>query len=556
MTIKPKDADSPDRHGSNADDPFDLDADGGSDVPGLPGNSRSDTVLPQTQPEIVKVKPPQNRGGNPFLKHFVEDPPRADPAARPAPGPTRSPEDISESLDELDDQIVSEVFERDASPAPSTRTEIVEDAAQDPPQEPEAPAERYEVQEETQSAQQQQTWDEPEPVQDLRQTEEPPLQQAEPEPAVIVSPVPEIEAAPRVVPPFVAFKGVQKTFDGKTAVVSELNLNVAKGEFLTLLGPSGSGKTTTLMMLAGFEEPTQGYIELDGMPISHLPPHKRNIGMVFQNYALFPHMTVAENVAFPLRVRSTPGREVRDRVAQALKMVSLEGFEKRRPFQLSGGQQQRVAVARALVFNPALVLMDEPLGALDRHLREQMQFEIKKLHRDLGLTVVYVTHDQSEALTLSDRIAVFYDGRIQQVDTPEVLYEAPANAFVATFVGENNKLQGTVESAERDTVTVRLDGGQRVVASRRDCGAAGSRAVVTVRPEHVYLAGSVRQGEAAVEAHVEDVVFHGDHMRMKLLVPGGGELVIKTRERAAGLRGDTVHVAFRIEDAVAFRPME
>jgi putative spermidine/putrescine transport system ATP-binding protein len=556
MTIKPKDADNPDRQGSNADDAYDLDGDVGPDAPGLPGNSRSDTVLPQTQPEIVKVKPPPTRGGNPFLKHFVDDAPRTDPSVRPRPTQTGTPEEISESLDDLDDQIVSEVLERDAPQAPSEREAPVEAEMAPQAREPELQREAPEVQEQAFDDRQQQHWDEPEPAQDLRQAEEPPLEQAEPEPPVIVSPVPEIEAAPRFIPPFVSFKGVQKTFDGKTAVVSELNLNVAKGEFLTLLGPSGSGKTTTLMMLAGFEEPTQGYIELDGMPISHLPPHKRNIGMVFQNYALFPHMTVAENVAFPLRVRSTPGREVRDRVAQALKMVSLEGFEKRRPFQLSGGQQQRVAVARALVFNPALVLMDEPLGALDRHLREQMQFEIKKLHRDLGLTVVYVTHDQSEALTLSDRIAVFHDGRIQQIDTPEILYEAPANAFVATFVGENNKLQGTVESADQDFATVRLDGGQRVRATRRDCGAAGSRAVVTVRPEHVHMSDGEAGGHASLKAHVEDVVFHGDHMRMKLLVPGGGELVIKTRSRAMGLRGDTVHVAFRVEDAVAFRPME
>jgi putative spermidine/putrescine transport system ATP-binding protein len=202
--------------------------------------------------------------------------------------------------------------------------------------------------------------------------------------------------------------------------------------------------------------------------------------------------------------------------------------------------------------------MDEPLGALDRHLREQMQFEIKKLHRDLGLTVVYVTHDQSEALTLSDRIAVFYDGRIQQVDAPEVLYENPANAFVATFVGENNKLEGMVTGANQDYVTVRLDGGQTIAAVRRDCGPAGSRGLLTVRPEHLRLTmeDPSQTGVNVIAAHVEDVVFHGDHMRVKLSVPGGGELSVKAPGRISGLRGDTVNVAFDVNETLAFRPME
>jgi putative spermidine/putrescine transport system ATP-binding protein len=555
MTTKPQEPKSPDRQNAGADDAFDLDGDDPRDAAGMAENSRSETVLPQSQPEIVKVKSPPNRAGNPFLKHFVDDGPQADPAVRPKQGERPTPEQYAESLDELDDQIVAESLERDQpdlhEPEPARRA---------PPEpefehEPEPP---LQAQAENPIFEERHPPEEPQPAEELYQREEPQPIREEDEPPVIVSAVPEIGPNPLPAIPFVAFKGVQKTFDGKNAVVNELNLNVAKGEFLTLLGPSGSGKTTTLMMLAGFEEPTQGYIELDGMPITHLPPHKRNIGMVFQNYALFPHMTVAENVAFPLRVRSTPGREVRDRVAQALKRVSLEGFEKRRPFQLSGGQQQRVAVARALVFNPALVLMDEPLGALDRHLREQMQFEIKKLHRDLGLTVVYVTHDQSEALTLSDRIAVFNDGRIQQVDTPEALYETPANAFVAGFVGENNKLEGAVVQAEGGEVQVKLDGGQRIWASRRDCGGVGSRATVMVRPEHMHLVQeNAANGHASVvEAHVEDVVFHGDHMRVKLNVPGGGELLVKSPGRANGLRGDTVHVAFNPEHALAFRPME
>ena len=219
---------------------------------------------------------------------------------------------------------------------------------------------------------------------------------------------------------YVSFQKVQKSYDGETLVVKDLNLDTERGEFLTMLGPSGSGKTTCLMMLAGFETATYGDIILDGTNINNVPPHKRNIGMVFQNYALFPHLTVNENLAFPLQVRKMPKSEIEDRVKNVLDMVQLGGFGSRRPMQLSGGQQQRVAVARAMVFEPKLVLMDEPLGALDKQLREQMQYEIKHIHENLGVTVVYVTHDQSEALTMSNRIAVFDDGVIQQLATPDV----------------------------------------------------------------------------------------------------------------------------------------
>src|SRR5574343_1549113 len=225
--------------------------------------------------------------------------------------------------------------------------------------------------------------------------------------------------------PLVRFAGVQKTYDGEQLVVRALNLDIQRGEFLSLLGPSGSGKTTTLMMLAGFESPTAGDILLDGAPITRTPPHKRNFGMVFQNYALFPHMTVADNVAYPLTVRKVPKAEIATRVAKALDMVQLGGKGERFPGQLSGGQQQRVALARALVFEPQLVLMDEPLGALDKQLREHMQMEIKHIHQRLGVTVVYVTHDQGEALTMSDRVAVFHQGEIQQIAPPRELYETP-----------------------------------------------------------------------------------------------------------------------------------
>ena len=251
---------------------------------------------------------------------------------------------------------------------------------------------------------------------------------------------------------FVRFDKVDKSYDGKVLVVKDLNLDIAEGEFITMLGPSGSGKTTCLMMLAGFETPTNGEIYLDSNPISNIPPHKRGIGMVFQNYALFPHMTVYENLAFPLRVRKVSKDDIDKKVDKALSMVSLTGFENRMPGQLSGGQQQRVAVARALVFDPAVVLMDEPLGALDKNLRESMQYEIKHIHESIGVTVVYVTHDQGEALTMSNRIAVFNDGKVQQLSSPDKLYEEPVNSFVAEFIGENNTFGGQVTNFSKENV--------------------------------------------------------------------------------------------------------
>ncbi|HOV04672.1 MAG TPA: polyamine ABC transporter ATP-binding protein, partial [Kaistiaceae bacterium] len=262
----------------------------------------------------------------------------------------------------------------------------------------------------------------------------------------------------------VRFDKVDKSYDGRLLVVQGLDLDILRGEFLTLLGPSGSGKTTTLMMLAGFEAPTRGSILLEGADITRTPPHRRGLGMVFQNYALFPHMTVAENLAFPLEVRRVGRAETEAAVARALDMVRLTGYGERRPIQLSGGQQQRVALARALVFEPKLVLMDEPLGALDKQLREHMQYEIKHIHERLGVTVVYVTHDQEEALTMSDRVAVFNDGRIQQIDAPRTIYEHPDTAFVAQFIGENNRIEGKVAMISEGLAEVVLADGARVVA--------------------------------------------------------------------------------------------
>jgi putative spermidine/putrescine transport system ATP-binding protein len=352
----------------------------------------------------------------------------------------------------------------------------------------------------------------------------------------------------------VRFDAVQKSYDGETLVVKNLNLNVARGEFLTMLGPSGSGKTTCLMMLAGFEPATHGEIYLDDQPINNVPPHKRGIGMVFQNYALFPHMTVAENLAFPLQVRKMDKSEVEARVAKALDMVQLGGFGGRRPAQLSGGQQQRVAVARALVFDPVLVLMDEPLGALDKQLREQMQYEIKHIHESLGVTVVYVTHDQSEALTMSNRVAVFEDGVIQQLAPPDALYERPDNAFVAQFIGENNTLMGTVRAIEGEVCVVDVDGGGEVKAKRVNVEAAGNRTTLSLRPERVEVDPPEGKYPNVYEARVEELIYLGDHIRTRASVCGHDDFVVKVPNASGHVHlkeGETVNFGWTIEDCRA-----
>ena len=298
---------------------------------------------------------------------------------------------------------------------------------------------------------------------------------------------------------FVEFDHVQKSYDGENLVVKDLNLSIAKGEFLTMLGPSGSGKTTCLMMLAGFETATHGEIRLAGREINNIPPHKRGIGMVFQNYALFPHMTVAENLAFPLEVRKLGKSEREQKVKRALDMVQMGAFGGRRPAQLSGGQQQRIALARALVFEPELVLMDEPLGALDKQLREHMQFEITRLAHELGITTVYVTHDQTEALTMSDNVAVFDDGRIQQLAPPVVLYEEPENSFVAQFIGENNTLEGVVQEIKGDVAVVKLDGGSVVNGMARPGPGAGSGSVEVLSDSEATLGYSPLGAEVPID---------------------------------------------------------
>ncbi len=330
---------------------------------------------------------------------------------------------------------------------------------------------------------------------------------------------------------YVQFADVQKSYDGEILVVKNLNLNIQRGEFLTMLGPSGSGKTTCLMMLAGFEPATHGEIYLDTRPINNVPPHRRDIGMVFQNYALFPHMTVAENLAFPLEVRRRPADEIKERVTKVLEMVQLPQFGSRRPAQLSGGQQQRVAVARALVFEPKLVLMDEPLGALDKQLREQMQYEIKHIHENLGVTVVYVTHDQSEALTMSNRVAVFNDGIIQQLASPDVLYEQPENAFVAQFIGENNTLLGEIRELGDSECLVEV-AGQMVKALPVNVDSDQGPTTLSLRPERVSINPQPGAHANLFEGEVEEIIYLGDHIRTRLKLLGHDDFIVKVPNSA------------------------
>jgi putative spermidine/putrescine transport system ATP-binding protein len=315
---------------------------------------------------------------------------------------------------------------------------------------------------------------------------------------------------------------VSKSYMAGQMAVNAIDLHVEPGEFVSFLGPSGSGKTSTLMMIAGFERPTSGEIRIAGRRIDDVEPYSRNIGMVFQNYALFPHLTASENVHFPLRMRKVPREEARQRVARVLEMVGLAPYANRRPSELSGGQQQRVALARALVFEPDLVLLDEPLGALDKALREQMQMELTRIHRDLGVTMIYVTHDQSEAMAMSDRIAVFHQGRLEQIGTPSDVYFRPQTRFVASFVGDSNLFEGKA-----------LDGGVVEVAEF-GCIATGRQGIkpgavvnVLIRPETIQLLGTRPPLQPAERTIViEEIINYGDSV-LVLGASGGRQIRIR-----------------------------
>jgi putative spermidine/putrescine transport system ATP-binding protein len=351
--------------------------------------------------------------------------------------------------------------------------------------------------------------------------------------------------------PFIAFRQVTKRYNSLT-VVDHLDLEIARGEFVSLLGPSGSGKTTLLMMLAGFEQPTGGTIEVEGRRIDELPPHKRNMGVVFQSYALFPHMNVRDNIAFPLKMRGISKAVIAERVVRVLDMVKLGTMADRKPQQLSGGQQQRVALARALVFEPQVVLMDEPLGALDKKLREQMQLDIRELHRRLGLTIVFVTHDQDEALTMSDRVAVINHGKIEQIGTPRNIYDEPRTTFVAEFIGETNLLRCVVGEQTGDALRVTSESGLTLSARAGPRSIGEPHVQVSIRPEAIRIndPGINDPATAAngLTARIVDAVYFGDHLRLVATV-GTQRLIIKRGRsgRTADI-GDEVALSFAPSD--------
>ncbi|AMN40501.1 ABC transporter ATP-binding protein [Rhodoplanes sp. Z2-YC6860] len=346
----------------------------------------------------------------------------------------------------------------------------------------------------------------------------------------------------------VQLRGLIKAF-GNFRAVDNISLDIPAGAFVSLLGPSGSGKTTTLNLIAGFLLPDGGDILFDDKPVSNIPSHRRNIGMVFQSYALFPHMTVADNVGFPLKMRTRlRGGDARDRISEMLSLMRLSHLEGRYPRQLSGGQQQRVAMARALVSSPRLLLMDEPLGALDKKLREQMQIEIKHIHRTVGTTIVYVTHDQTEALTMSDLVVVMHQSRVAQVGTPRALYDAPANAFVADFLGDSNLLEVRVRDESSDLITTATADGHTLRIRKHDgVPRAGERAALLIRPADITVAqGRGHAGDhQTLSGTISDISYHGDGYRISVPAAGGTLQAIVPRTEGAHLeRGQMVTLSW------------
>ena len=348
----------------------------------------------------------------------------------------------------------------------------------------------------------------------------------------------------------VSLQHVEKWF-GENHVVKDMNLEIAKGEFLTLLGPSGCGKTTTLRMIAGFESATGGTIMVQGERVEDKEPYQRDVNTVFQNYSLFPHMSVYQNVAYGLTIKKVPKEEIRERVTEMLELVQMSGFEKRKPDELSGGQKQRVAIARALINRPRVLLLDEPLGALDLKLRKQMQIELKRLQKKLGITFVYVTHDQEEAMTMSDRIAVMKDGVIEQIDEPARIYQQPATRFVADFIGESNIFEGKVTEVRENLLTIDLAEGRVLASGRGFC--AGDRVYVSVRPEHL-LASLTRQEGFSLLADVTDSVYMGTLTKVILRTGEGSEIKYSRFEENRELtEGSRVFVYWAPEKAVVIK---
>jgi putative spermidine/putrescine transport system ATP-binding protein len=350
---------------------------------------------------------------------------------------------------------------------------------------------------------------------------------------------------------YLSLRNVVKSYDGRINAVDDITIEIERGEFITFLGPSGSGKTTTLLMIAGFEFPTRGVIELDGQDLIHSRPYERNIGMVFQNYALFPHMTAAKNVLFPLQMRRFPKPDMQSRVARILELVGLSRFAERYPRELSGGQQQRVALARALVFDPAVLLLDEPLGALDKNLREQMQVEIKRIHREVGITMIYVTHDQTEAMTMSDRIAVFANGRLEQIGSPLEVYHRPANRFVGSFIGDSNFFAGRIDKAAPGMAELAGIGPVKIAASEDN---PTGEVDILIRPERLRpVWPSDGPGDGAdniFDMTVDDVINYGDSL---LAIGTTRGLPIRARIGGSGGNapspGQTIRLGWAATDA-------
>jgi spermidine/putrescine transport system ATP-binding protein len=350
----------------------------------------------------------------------------------------------------------------------------------------------------------------------------------------------------------VELSGVTKRF-GEFVAVDDLSLDIYEGEFFSLLGPSGCGKTTTLRMIAGFEEPSEGGISVAGESMQGVPPYRRPVNTVFQSYAIFPHLNVFDNVAFGLRRSGVKGDELRQRVTDACEMVQLSGFEKRKPNMLSGGQQQRVALARALVNRPKVLLLDEPLGALDLKLRKEMQLELKSLQHEVGITFVYVTHDQEEALTMSDRIAVMNEGRVQQVAEPATLYESPRNRFVADFIGQTNVFSGTVETVNEERVMMlRTSEGMKIEAVAREGGEVevGDQAHAAVRPEKIRFGSA---GDNVSSAEIRQIVYLGVSTQYIAELPDGQKLVLyqqNIQDSAGPGVGEEVMVAWDTQNCL------
>jgi spermidine/putrescine transport system ATP-binding protein len=362
----------------------------------------------------------------------------------------------------------------------------------------------------------------------------------------------------------VRLERVTKDF-GETVAVDDLSLDIASGEFFSMLGPSGCGKTTTLRMIGGFEEPSRGTIYLDGRDVTDRPPYKRDVNTVFQSYALFPHLNVFENVAFGLRRRKVGDGDIKGRVGDALKLVDLEGFEKRKPGQMSGGQQQRVALARALVNRPKVLLLDEPLGALDLKLRKQMQLELKRIQQEVGITFIYVTHDQEEAMTMSDRLAVMRQGKIEQIGPPEDVYENPQTQFVAGFLGASNMLEGELKEQADGTSTVLLSGGDVVhLPSDRAPFKTGDPVYVGVRPEKIAIARAddddiVEAGWNSVTGLLRMSTYIGVSNQYKVEGPGGTDLTVWVQNLGAEVAprpGERVRLSWRWEYTFAVLPQE